>query len=262
MTTPARILLVDDERPVLSALQRVFRRQGYQVAAFNSAQQALAALETEAPFQLVISDYRMPEMNGVAFLKIVRQRWPEVIRIILSGYAETSAILAATNEGNIFKFIPKPWEETELLEMISEALEQFAIAEQQRRLLRSVDLMKKCLNRGEHDHFKELCVYQTLMDQMPVGLVGISHDNTIMRLNQCAQDRLGLPAELLGKPSAALPEPIYRLIQSNDQNETQAVGRLIALHGKQYLVLTTNFSDADMEGVIMIIVLVPAGVLS
>jgi len=258
MTTAAHILLVDDEQHVLSALQRVFRRKGHRVSAYSSVQQALEALESGESFQLVISDYRMPEMNGVDFLKIVRQRWPEVIRIILSGYAETSAIMAATNEGNIFKFISKPWEEPNLLATVEEALEQYAIADRQRVILHRVDLMKEFLNRGEHDHFKELCVYQTLMDQMPVGLIGISRDNTIVRLNQYAQDRLGISPALLGQPSRALPEPLYLRIQTGTTESDQ----LIILNDKQYLALVTDFRDTGTEGTIMIIVLTPAGIFS
>ncbi|MBV5350430.1 response regulator, partial [bacterium] len=78
--------------------QRFFRRSGYEdVVTCTSGKEGLALLETSGPFQLVISDYRMPEMNGVEFLSAVRARWPDTVRIVLSGFADTSAIIAATN---------------------------------------------------------------------------------------------------------------------------------------------------------------------
>lgn len=257
MSRPARILFVDDEQHVLNALRRVFRKFDHEVETFTSAVQALAAMEQAEPFHVIVSDYRMPEMNGVAFLKIVRHRWPNAVRIILSGYAETNAILAATNEGNIFKFIPKPWDEQQLIEIIDEALEQYAVAERQRTLLNRVDLMKECLTRGEHDSFKELCVYQTLMDQMPVGLIGIDHENTIVRMNQCAYDRLKLPANLLGQPADALPEPFRSALHPSSDQQRDA-GTMVEIDNKRYLILTANFRDNEMEGVIMLIVLVPS----
>ena len=97
MNTDARILLVDDEQSVLNALQRFFRRSGYEaVKTCTSGREGLELFEKSGPFQLVISDYRMPEMNGVEFLSAVRARWPDTVRIVLSGYADTSAIIAAT----------------------------------------------------------------------------------------------------------------------------------------------------------------------
>jgi response regulator RpfG family c-di-GMP phosphodiesterase len=82
-----RILCVDDEPNILSSLRRLFRSKGYEVLVANSGQEGLTLLETE-PIDLIISDMRMPIMDGAAFLEKVRARWPDTLRLLLTGYAD------------------------------------------------------------------------------------------------------------------------------------------------------------------------------
>ena len=109
MEERARILCVDDEPNVLRALERMFLDEEYEILTAPSALEGLQALERIQPVQIVVSDYRMPAMNGVDFLREVCRRWPDTVRIVLSGYADTAAVVAAINDGEIYKFIPKPW---------------------------------------------------------------------------------------------------------------------------------------------------------
>ncbi|NVN91022.1 MAG: response regulator [Desulfuromonadales bacterium] len=127
---PVRILLVDDERNVLRSLERLLLEEEYEIITASSGQEALDVLEHTGPFQLVVSDYRMPAMNGVEFLSEVCRRWPDTERMILSGYADTASIVAAISEGQIYKFIAKPWNDNDLLCIIREALDRYEIAGQ------------------------------------------------------------------------------------------------------------------------------------
>ena len=111
--TGYRILLVDDEPNVLKALQRVFRQENYEVVTVASGQEALALLRKEI-FHLIISDYMMPGMTGAELLKQVKALKPETIRIMLTGHADTGAVMGAINEGAVYKFILKPWNDDEL----------------------------------------------------------------------------------------------------------------------------------------------------
>lgn len=124
----AKILLVDDEENVLRALERLFRRRRYQVASFTSGFDALEAARS-GEFQVVISDYRMPIIDGVDFLTQLRQSSPEITRIMLSGEADRDAILASINNAGIFRFATKPWDDEHLLEIV-----ELAIAAHQRAL--------------------------------------------------------------------------------------------------------------------------------
>jgi YesN/AraC family two-component response regulator len=93
------LLLVDDEEAVLHSLVRLFRNQGYQLLTAVSGAEALRLLENNE-VQVILSDQRMPEMTGVEMLTVVRERYPEIIRMVLSGYSDISAISDAVNKGN------------------------------------------------------------------------------------------------------------------------------------------------------------------
>lgn len=118
---PARILCVDDEPSILSALKRVFRSQGYAIFIAGSGQEGLDLLAQE-PFDLVISDMRMPHMDGAQFLEQVFSHWPDTKRILLTGYADASATIAAVNQGKIWSYLSKPWNDGELLMAVQQAL--------------------------------------------------------------------------------------------------------------------------------------------
>lgn len=124
--SPYRILLVDDEPNVLNALQRVFRQENYQVVTAGGGQEALDLLRRET-FHLMISDYMMPVMNGGELLRQAKALHPDLIRIMLTGHADTGAIMSAINEGAVYKFILKPWNDDDLRVTVALALEQFEL---------------------------------------------------------------------------------------------------------------------------------------
>src|ERR1039457_901732 len=109
----ARILCVDDEPNILSSLRRLFRANGYQVLLAEGGAAGLKVLEAES-VDLVISDMRMPEMDGARFLEHVRSRWPDSIRLLLTGYADIQSILDAINRGEIYRYITKPWDDNDI----------------------------------------------------------------------------------------------------------------------------------------------------
>lgn len=117
------LLFVDDEPSILSALRRVCRPQGYRVLTADSGAAALALLEHET-VDLIVSDMRMPQMDGARLLDEVRQRWPEVVRVLLTGYADIGSTIAAINQGEIHRYIAKPWDDQELLLSLREGLER------------------------------------------------------------------------------------------------------------------------------------------
>ncbi|MFT5446981.1 MAG: two-component system probable response regulator PhcQ [Gammaproteobacteria bacterium] len=119
----ARIVLVDDEEGVLNALRRLLRRAGYLVDTFSDGPSALAHMQVN-PHHAVISDYKMPQMNGVEFLCEVKARFPAVTRMILSGEAERDAVLSSINVAEISRFLTKPWNDAELLKSVATAVEE------------------------------------------------------------------------------------------------------------------------------------------
>jgi CheY-like chemotaxis protein len=119
------LLLVDDEPNILSALNRLFRREGYRVLAAGSGRQALELLAAN-PVQVIISDQRMAEMSGVELLSRVKDLYPNTVRIVLSGYAELSTVTDAVNRGAIWKYFTKPWDDETLREEVRRAFRQQA----------------------------------------------------------------------------------------------------------------------------------------
>ena len=116
------LLLVDDEANILKALQRIFLPLGYRVLTAESGEAGLAVLENE-PVDLVISDMRMPGMNGHQFLKQVRSKYPMTMRAILSGFSEGKDVVNALRDGSARMYILKPWDNEKLVAEIGKLLQ-------------------------------------------------------------------------------------------------------------------------------------------
>lgn len=129
-----RVLLVDDEPLVLEGLKRQLRKK-VEVETATSGREALALIDRSQPFAVVVSDMRMPEMNGSQFLEQVRQRSPDTVRMILSGQAEIESTIAAVNLGQIFRFLTKPCATEALLAALDSGIEQYRLVIARRELL-------------------------------------------------------------------------------------------------------------------------------
>lgn len=123
----ATLLCVDDEPNILASLKRLFRPLGYRVLTAESGAAGLALLENIGNIDLVISDMRMPVMDGARFLELVRERWPDTTRLLLTGYSDVTSILAAINRGEIYRYITKPWDDNDILLVVRHALERRAL---------------------------------------------------------------------------------------------------------------------------------------
>ncbi len=127
------LLLVDDEPNITSALKRLFRHPDLQILTANGGQAGLEVL-AKNHVDVIVSDQRMPEMTGVEFLKIVKTRYPNTVRIVLSGFTELHSVTEAVNEGAVYKFLTKPWNDNELRNAIDEALKRKEFADENQRL--------------------------------------------------------------------------------------------------------------------------------
>lgn len=133
--TPARILLVDDEVNITRALRRLLGScTDYEIQTATSGSEGLELLKTLPPFALIISDQRMPQMTGVEFLKQACQLHPETMRILLTGYADINASIAAINQGAVYRYLSKPWQDDELLAAVDEAIRHYQLAQENKRL--------------------------------------------------------------------------------------------------------------------------------
>jgi len=148
-----RLLLVDDESHVLSALKRLFRaRFGPQVGveAFTDPDAALVRVK-EVSFDVIMSDYRMPQMTGIEFLRQVREIQPQAVRIILSASSDFEIIQRAINEIEVYRFLGKPWTDLGMAEQIADAIEKAGEQRQERELADAMRLQQGALSDAERE---------------------------------------------------------------------------------------------------------------
>ncbi|MBC7514471.1 MAG: response regulator [Herminiimonas sp.] len=205
------LLLVDDEANILSALKRLLRGDGYRILTAGSGADGLAVLGSH-PIDVIVSDQRMPGMTGVEFLSLAKTRHPETIRIVLSGYTELQSVTDAVNEGAIYKFLTKPWDDTKLRGHIREAFERKELAEENRRLVQEVQAVNRELATANrqlalslqekqqqvalNDHM--LAIIREVLQQVPIPVLAVDDTDMIVFVNEAATRLLERRGMLLG----------------------------------------------------------------
>lgn len=194
------VLLVDDEEKVLHSLKRLLRKEGYSLLTAISAAEGLKLLE-ENDIHLVISDHRMPQVSGIEFFAIVKERYPEVLRIILTGYTEVDSITDAINKGDIYKFFLKPWNDQSLKLEIRQALDQYDLSQA------NIKLHKKILETNEELvtinenlerlvqertmelelHNQALELSRAILEDLALPIIGVSSEGIIVLINREAK---------------------------------------------------------------------------
>ena len=185
-----RVLVVDDKKSILHALRRLLRREPYELIAAHNRAEALAAMEQE-PADLVISDQRMPGMMDTELLRNIRNRWPNTIHIILSTYSEVNTIIGAINEGKIYKYITKPWNDQEIKLHIRRALEQHELESSNRPMAEEIDRQNQrlrklntLLERRDADVLLGLTFVEQLMKIIDAGVICVDPQGLIVGVNE------------------------------------------------------------------------------
>lgn len=143
---PLTVLCVDDEPNILKSLQRLLAGQGFQLLLATSGAEALQLLATR-PVDLVMSDMKMPQMSGAELLTEVARLYPTTYRIILSGYADMASTLAAVNQGQIHRYLQKPWHQQDLLTALRDGLDKVALQQRNRELQQQLQLRNQQLEQ-------------------------------------------------------------------------------------------------------------------
>jgi DNA-binding NtrC family response regulator len=149
-STP-RILLVDDEEMVLNSIKSFFAIEtDYKLATYTSPVKALEEIE-ENHFDLVISDYLMPEMDGITFLAKVKEKRPLIPRILLTGYADKENAIKAINNVGLYQYIEKPWDNEDLRLIIRNGLEKTVLLKQLEEKIKQVERAQRDLSEVQKD---------------------------------------------------------------------------------------------------------------
>lgn len=217
---PRTLLLVDDEQNIVSALKRLLRRDGYQILSANSGQEGLDVLAANA-VDVIVSDQRMPGMIGADFLRAAKNLYPDTIRIMLSGYTELQSVTDAVNEGAIFKFLTKPWDDEQLRTHITEAFRLKEIADDNERLnleLRTANHELAAANRRMEDVLRQkqqqitrdeisLNVARELLQFVPLAVIGLDDEGMVAFVNDAAERMFRQNGAILGNEAEiVLPE--------------------------------------------------------
>ncbi len=194
------LLLVDDEGNIVSALKRLLRTQDFRILTANSGQGGLDVL-ADNPVDVIISDQRMPGMTGVEFLGKAKELYPDTVRIVLSGYTELDSVTDAVNQGAIYKFLTKPWDDEQLLEHIDEAFRHKGMADENRRLNLVVSTanqelaqanrrLEELLQQKQQQIIRDevsLDIVREALQQIPLAVIGVDDSDMIVFANDEAQ---------------------------------------------------------------------------
>jgi two-component system NtrC family sensor kinase len=262
------ILCVDDEENILRTLKRVFIEEDWTLLTAISGEEGLGILK-ESDVHLIIADYRMPGMTGVEFLKHAKEINNDAIRIVLSGYADVDAISTAVNEGEIYKFISKPWNDDDLRVTVRRSLEQHDLVRENRNLYEKITVQNeelRTLNENLEEKIRErtaelelrnyaLRLAQDVIEYMPIGILGISMEGEVALVNAEMLSLFGLAGKpLLGsKLEGYLPEAIQEMAKKSSRSG-QRQERWGYRHGDMLLHVRTSLmaDSACPKGIIVI----------
>lgn len=149
--TNSKILIVDDEENILNSLKRLFRKEPYEIFTATGGEEGLKILD-DHQIDLIISDLKMPLMNGIEFLKKAKDKNPTPLRIVLTGHADLRSIIDVVNQGGIYRFLLKPWDDDELRMTIRQALDYYYLRQETRVLARTVKKQSEILQELEREH--------------------------------------------------------------------------------------------------------------
>ena len=246
------LLIVDDEENVVSSLRRLLRGAGYRILTAASGAEGLARL-AEHDVDVIVSDQRMPGMTGVEMLQQAKVLYPDTVRIVLSGYTGLQSITDAVNEGAIYKFLTKPWDDDRLRVHIAEAFMRKEMSDENRRLAADLQLANVELAAANERQRGELAARQQqtgldargdinaqhLLECLPSSAIGIDEDGTVVFVNRQARLLMGADRPLVGGAAEDVLPAHWRAAWHRPDGSHHR----IAIDGVRYLLSCAAIAD-------------------
>jgi len=236
------VLFVDDESDILNSLRRALRAEPYQSFFSESGQEALSVLEKKS-IHVIVTDLSMPDMDGLTLLKHVQQRYPDIIRLILSAHGDSNSILNAINEGNVYWYIVKPWGNKELKVILRQAIEVFNLRKEKRKLLKKLEEHNRLLGKRVEDRTKQLLAIEK---QAEIGKYASQIVHNLNSPLQAIRGGLDLTHLALSHENPDLVKVINYL--DTIESGTSDVEKIIAgilLHGRDKALFKTEKIDIN-----------------
>ncbi len=173
------VLCVDDEKNILNSLKRLLRKEPYRLLTSSDPDEVFELLRNN-DVQLIISDQRMPEISGTELLEKVKKEYPDILRIVLSGYTDVDSITESINKGNVYRFFLKPWNDKNLKNEIRQALEQYdllaAVTDLHSEVVKKNTALKE-LNRA-------LELSHAILEDIPMPIISVNSQAMIVFFNR------------------------------------------------------------------------------
>jgi ActR/RegA family two-component response regulator len=256
------LLLVDDEQSILNALTRVLRKEPYRLLTAVSGEEALDILEKET-VHVVGSDFRMPGKSGIELLREVKQRFPATVRVILSGYADGHVIVDSINVGEVYRFLPKPWNDDELVVALRQCFEQYELRSENERLLEQVRSqneelreMNELLEMAVNQRTRSLQLSQEVLEKLPLPVLGLSPDGTIVLINAAVGQIVppDNPMPLGMSLDEIFPEDVVETVTlSIAERESNTINQC-TLNGQEFRIYIRMLQDdGDLRGCTLVL---------
>ena len=233
--TERHLLILDDEENVLRALRRTLRPAGFKIHIATSPGEAFEVLALH-PVGVVLSDQRMPLMQGSEFFRRVKDLYPQTRRIVLSGYTDLQSITNAINQGAIYKFVTKPWSDAELLALLETAFAEFELGAENRRLQQALQEANRRLGETVQAQGQRMSHGETALDVMhaaiaavAVPVLGLDPAGDLVMINAAAERLFAPVLPLLG-------EPVDSLLGFDPATDSSVCARELCLAGRVYTV--------------------------
>jgi response regulator RpfG family c-di-GMP phosphodiesterase len=256
MNNVRALLIVDDEPNILRALKRLLRRDGYDITTAVGAVEGLQCLE-EREYGVIISDQRMPDMNGTEFFSEVKKTNPHTMRIILSGYTDLKSITESINQGSIYKFYTKPWDDEQLRHNIQEAFEIYELQQNNQQLTSELQIANSQLQktietekRYASINLSLLKVSQEILQLIPMAVMAVDVNGMLVCVNQAAIKLFEKQNLAVGQYTAdVLPASILKTIALTTKRE---VKELIDINESRYMLSVIPLSGEMTTGAIIL----------
>jgi response regulator RpfG family c-di-GMP phosphodiesterase len=237
------VLFVDDEPAILHSLRRVFLDEPWETVFAGSGEEGLT-LVASREIDLVLADFRMPGMDGVEFLKRVKAIRPDCLRVVLSGYADINLIVAALNEGQIYRFLSKPWNDDELRDHVRKFLDHQRLDRENRRLNSELVALNLRLGqkveagaRSMHAKDRTIEFVRVVLEALPLPLLCVNGEGNVLIANAAARPLLRVP-----RP-AALDRALAAAAEGAGRSPTGFHVELFVVAGTPGVVAATAGTD-------------------
>lgn len=246
----SKIIAVDDEKMVTSAFKALFKVEGYtDVHLFNTPKDAIEYLKDNKP-DLIISDFIMPEMNGLEFLTEAKKLYPEVSMILLTGYADKENAIRAINEIGLYKYIEKPWDNDDLMMNIKNGIERSHLLENLRNKIAELEVAKKQL-QDYSQNLEKIVAERTsdlseankklsgIINYCADGIIIVDSEGKILQVNPACENMVGLSEVTLCKKK--IQEIAYSNVKELNSSKDNKSGEIFGLSDENSEILLRDY---------------------